>query len=169
MNQNVLTVFVVVAAVAIVIQMGVLIALYASSKKTGERLQTVSREMEENLLPMIRDLRTFVTDTAPKLRTTLDNLTAISATVRQDAERFSATAQDVNTRFQQQAARVDEMVTRTLNRVEQTGETVQHVFSSPARQVSGVMAGVTAAMGELLGNRKLRRQKNAVPRDEMFI
>lgn len=169
MNQTLLSVFVIVAAVAIVIQLGVMFALYASSRRTGERLQAVSHELEENLLPIIRELRSAVGDMAPKLHTTLDNITAISTTVRADAERLSVTVHDVSARVQQQAARVDEMVSRTLNRVEQTTDTVQNVISSPARQFSGVIAGVSAGLGELLGRRKLQRQKSAIPRDEMFI
>jgi hypothetical protein len=31
------------------------------------------------------------------------------------------------------------------------------------------MTGVAAGLAEFLGSRKLQRQKNAMPRDEMFI
>jgi len=37
------------------------------------------------------------------------------------------------------------------------------------RQVSGVLTGVAAGLAEFLGSRKVQRQKNAMPRDEMFI
>ena len=169
MNEILLTVFVGITALAIVIQMCVLIALYVSSKKTRESMQSVSREMEENVLPLIRELREFLSDTGPKLRETVDNLTVTSAAVRQQAERFGETANDVATRVRSQAARIDEMFTRTLDRVEHTGETVQNAISSPARKLSGVLTGVAAAIAELRGNRKWQRQKTAVPRDEMFI
>jgi len=169
MNENLLTVFVGVTALAIVVQMGVLIALFVSSRKTGERLQRLSKEMEENLLPMIRDAKILLAESTPQVREILQNLAVLSATARQDVERISSTANEINDRVLQQVARADELLTRTLTRVEATTENVQHLISSPMRQVSGVLSGVAAGLAEFLGSRKVQRQKNAMPRDEMFI
>lgn len=169
MNQNLLTVFVGLTALAIVIQMGVLIAIFVTTKKTSERLQSISKEMEEHVLPMIRDTKVLLAEGTPKIREILENLTVLSATVRQDAERISSTANDIADRVRQQAARADELVTHTFDRVEKTAETAQHVISAPMRQISGVLAGVAAGLAEFLGSRKVQRQRNAMPRDEMFI
>jgi hypothetical protein len=165
-----LTVFVGLTALAIVIQMALLIALFVSSRKASERLQSLSKEMEENLLPMIRDAKILLADATPKVREILENLTVLSATARQDAERISSTANEITDRVREKMmVRADELVTRTLNRVEETTENVQHAIRSPVRQISGVMTGVAAGLAEFLGSRKLQRQKNTTPRDEMFI
>jgi methyl-accepting chemotaxis protein len=166
---NLLTVFVGLTALAIVIQMGVLIALFVSSKKTSERLQTISKELEENLLPMIHDARILLADATPKVQEILENITVLSSTARRDAERISATANEINDRIREKMVQADELVTRTLTRVEETTENVQQVIKSPMRQISGVLAGVTAGLAEFLGSRKLQQRKNAMPRDEMFI
>ena len=164
-----LTVFVGLTALAIVVQMGVLLALFVSSRKASERLQRLSKEMEENLLPLIRDTKILLAESTPKVREILENLTVLSATARQDAERISATANEITDRVCQQVLRADELVTRTLNRVEETTENVQHAIRSPVRQISGVLTGVAAGLAEFLGSRKLQQRKNAMPRDEMFI
>jgi hypothetical protein len=169
MTDNLLTVFVGLTALAIVIQMGVLIALFVSSRKTRERLQIISKEMEENLLPMIRDTKILLAESTPKVREILENLTVLSATARQDAERISSTANEITDRVREKMVRADELVTRTLNRVEETTENVQHAIKSPLRQISGVLTGVAAGLAEFLGSRKLQQRKNAMPRDEMFI
>ncbi|MGA2991291.1 MAG: hypothetical protein ABSD88_12515 [Candidatus Korobacteraceae bacterium] len=169
MNQTLLAVFVGITALAIVIQMGVLIALYASSRKTGASLRSLSRQVEENVLPLFRDLRALLSETGPKLREAVDNLNVASATVRQETERLGSAADEIATHVRSQATRVNEMFTRTLDRVEHTRESVQQVISSPARQVSGILSGVAAAIAELRGSRKWQRQKSAMPRDEMFI
>jgi len=157
MTENLLMVFVGLTALAIVIQMGMLIALFVFSKKTSKRLQS--------LLPMIRDTKVLLAEATPKVRQILENLMVLSATARQDAERISSTANEITDRVREQVVRADELVTRTLNRAEETTETVQQVI----RQISGVMTGVAAGLAEFLGSRKLQRQKNAMPRDEMFI
>ena len=157
MTKILLTVFMGLTALAIVIQMGMLIALFVFSKKASERLQS--------LLPMIRDTKILLAEVTPQVREVLDNLAVLSATARRDAERFSSTANAITDRVREQVVRADELVTRTLNRAEETTETVQQVI----RQISGVMTGVSAGLAEFLGSRKLQRQKNAMPRDEMFI
>ena len=169
MNETLLTVFVGLTALAILIQMAVLIALYVSSKKTRESVQLVTRELEQTVLPLFRDLRTLVSESGPKLREAIDNLTATSATVRQESDRLGQAANDVADRVRRQAERVDQMLTRTLDRVEHTRETVQHAIRSPVQRFSGVLTAVAAGLAELRGNRKIQRQKSAVPRDEMFI
>ncbi len=169
MNENLLTAFVGLATLAIVIQMGVLIALYAASRRDSERLQRVSKELEEYLLPMIRDAKILLAEATPKVREILDNVTMLSATARQDVGRISATANEINDRVREKMARADELVTRTFTRVEETSENVQQLIASPMRQISGVLTGVVAGMAEFLGSRKVQRQKNATPRDEMFI
>ena len=76
MTKILLTVFMGLTALAIVIQMGMLIALFVFSKKASERLQS--------LLPMIRDTRILLAEATPKVREVLDNLAVLSATARQD-------------------------------------------------------------------------------------
>lgn len=169
MNETLLTVFVGLTALAILIQMGVLVAIFVSSKKTSERLQRLSKDMEEDLLPMIRDAKVLLSESTPKVREILDNLAVLSATARQDAERISSTANEINDKVRQQMARADELVGRTLTRVEEATENVQQAITSPMRQISAVMTGVAAGLAEFLGSRKLQRRRNAMPRDEMFI
>jgi hypothetical protein len=148
MTETLLTVSMGVTALAVVIQMGILIALFVFSKKASERLQS--------LLPRIRDTKILLAEATPKVREVLDNLVVLSATVRQDAERISSTANEITDRVCAHVVRADELVTRMLNRVEETTETVQQV----KRQMSGVRTGVAAGLAKFLGSRKLQRQKN---------
>jgi uncharacterized protein with PhoU and TrkA domain len=98
-----------------------LIALFVFSKKTSKRLQS--------LLPMIRDTKVLLAEATPKVRQILENLMVLSATARQDAERISSTANAITDRVREQVVRADELVTRTLNRVEETTETVQRLLA----------------------------------------
>jgi hypothetical protein len=58
MTEILLTVFMGLTALAIVIQMGVLIALFVSFQKASERLQS--------LLPIIRDTKILLAEAMPK-------------------------------------------------------------------------------------------------------
>ena len=84
------------------------------------------------------------------------------------------TVNDVVDRSRLQIIRADELLTRTLDRVEDASEIVHKTVVSPVRQVSGLLHGVTAGIEFFFagrgrrngGNRESRRP---VPQDEMFI
>jgi hypothetical protein len=73
-----------------------------------------------------------------------------------------------------QIIRGDELLSRTLDRVEETSDMVHKTVVSPVRQFAGLIQGVTAGLEFLLGNRARknggsREARRPVPQDEMFI
>ena len=91
----------------------------------------------------------------------------ISAKTRSTVDRFEATANDAIDRVRLQVIRGDEMLTRTMDRVEETTEKVQHTVMSPVRQVSGIAQAISTGVGAYFNTQKRRR--NGGPSDEMFI
>jgi len=67
--------------------------------------------------------------------------------------------------------RADELLNRTMDKVEETSEIVHKTVVSPLRQVSGVMNAIYTGVEVFLGGSKRRSGKNGmgVPQDEMFI
>jgi hypothetical protein len=80
-----------------------------------------------------------------------------------------ATVNDLIDRTRLQVIRADEIVSRTMDRVEETTEIMHKTVVSPVRQVSGLIRGLTVGVEALFGGR--RRHGNGVnmPQDEMFI
>ena len=77
---------------------------------------------------------------------------------------------DVIDRTRLQIIRADELVNRTMDRVEETTDMVHNAVVSPLRRISGVMHGVTAGLEFLLGRRRRQpRDGMGVPQDELFI
>ncbi len=60
-------VFVVVAAVAIVIQTAMLTALFLQMKRLSERLERFTGELESRLAPILSRVQIFLEDTQPKI------------------------------------------------------------------------------------------------------
>jgi hypothetical protein len=89
-------------------------------------------------------------------------------------ERTQATVNDVVDRARLQVIRADELLTRTLDRVEETSDMVHKTVISPVRQFSGLMQGITVGLEFLFGgmgrkNGSSREERRPVPQDEMFI
>lgn len=169
MNETLLTVFIAVTAIAVILQMVILAALYFSTKKTAERVNSLAKQVEERAIPALTQANEMLVEVRPKLREILDNMSATTTTVREQTERLNSTLTDIVDRTRLQVIRADELVSRSMDRVEETAEAVHHVVLSPVRQMSAMMTGLFAGIGEYIGGRRVQRQRDAVPQDEMFI
>lgn len=169
--DNWVAAFIVIAAVAIVIQMGLLMAMYISMKKTSDRVNAVADAVEKKGLPLVENINGFLATNTPKINVILDNAMAASTTAKQQVDRLDVTVSDIVDRTRLQVIRVDELVTRTMDRVEETTDLVHHTVISPVKALAGVLSGVTATANLLFGSKRRRKPapRNGGPEDEMFI
>jgi hypothetical protein len=172
--ENLIPLFVALTGIAVLLQAGVLVALYFAVRKTSSRLEAVSEEVKTKALPTIDAAQSLLTELRPKLQVVADNMMETTTTVRSQVERVDATVNDALERARLQVIRADEMFGRTLDRVEQTSDIVTRTVVSPVRQVSGIIRGVTAGVEFLLSHRARkngdsRGPRRPVPQDEMFI
>ena len=66
--ETLITVFIIVAAVAIVLQMIIMAGMYASMRKTGERMERLAERVEEHGVPALAAARTLLVENGPKSR-----------------------------------------------------------------------------------------------------
>jgi hypothetical protein len=169
-----LTLFVALTGIAVLLQAGLLAAMFLAMRKSGQRIEAIAAEVKTKALPAIEQAQSLLTEMRPKLQVIADNLQQSTTVMRAQVERVDATVNDVVDRARLQIIRADELLSRTLDRVEQTSDMVHNTVVSPVRQVSGLVQGITAGIEFLLGNRgrkngSSREARRAVPQDEMFI
>lgn len=176
-----LTIFIGVTASAVVLQMLILLGMFLTMRKLGARMQALADKAEETtnavqtrVLPILdsaktmqAEVKSFLETAKPKIETLIDNASRISSTTRATVERFDVTANDAIDRVRLQVIRGDELLTRTMDRVEETSEKVQHTVMSPVRQASGIMQAISTGFGAYFNTQ--RRRRNGGPSDEMFI
>ena len=179
--ENLLIAFIALTAAAILLQAGLLAAMYLSMRKTSARLESLAGEVKTKVLPTIETTQatlgtaqSMLTEIRPNIAAIVTNAKETSANVRDELKRVDAAVNDVVDRARLQIIRADEMLTRTFDRVEQTSETVQKTVMSPVRQFSGVIQGVAAGVEYFFARRgprngRTRETRRAVPQDEMFI
>jgi hypothetical protein len=170
MNDKVLMYFVAATTFAVVIQAGILVALYFAVRKSTARMEALSTELRDKALPTIETVQNLVVELRPKIETMTANVTESSTLVRNQLIRFDATLTDVLDRTRLQVIRADELLNRTMDRVEETSEVVHKTVVSPLRQVNGLMSAISTGVEVFLGQKR-RQPKNGmgVPQDEMFI
>jgi methyl-accepting chemotaxis protein len=172
--ENLTPLFIALTGAAVLLQAGILAALYLAMRKSSARMEALAVEVKTKALPTLETAQAMLAELRPKLTIIADNLTETTHSVRSQVERVDATVNDAVDRARLQIIRGDELLTRTLDRVEETSDVVHQTVVSPVRQFAGLIQGVTAGIEFLLGNRGRkngggREARRPVPQDEMFI
>ena len=168
-----LTIFIAVTAAAVVLQMLILAGMFIAVSKLSTHLKSVADEVKSQVLPLLEngkalqaDLKRIVETSTPKIELVLDNAAAITTTAHSGLGRVESTVNDVLDRARLQVIRLDEMMTRAMDTVEDTTEKVAHSVTTPVKHASGVVQGVSAGLSAYFGQ---RRKREGGPSDEMFI
>jgi hypothetical protein len=162
--------FIICTAIAVLIQMGILVALFFTIRKTTGRVEALANDVTTKALPAIDTAQQMLLTLRPRIEDIVANVEQSARMARGQIERMDATVSDIVDRTRLQVIRADELVNRTMDRVEETTDMVHRTVVSPIRQFSGLMQGVSAGLEFFLG-RKRRQPRDGVgvPLDELFI
>jgi len=166
--------FVLLTGIAILLQAGVLLAMYLVMRQSTARMEALAAEVKTKVLPTVEQFHEILVEVRPRLHVISENLEESTTALRTQIHRIDATVNDVVDRARLQVIRADELFSRTLDRVEQTTDMVHKTVISPVRQFSGLVQGITVGLEFLFGGRGRRNgggreERRPVPQDEMFI
>ncbi len=170
MDDNLLKFFIAATTLAVVIQTVILIALFVAVRRSTSKMEALAEQVRSRAFQAIDNVQNFLSEARPKIDNITSNVSESSTLVRNQLARFDATLNDVLDRTRLQVIRADELLSRTMDRVEETSDVVHKTVISPLRQVNGVMAAISTGVEVFLGRRR-RSPRNGmgVPQDEMFI
>ena len=172
--ENLVPLFIALTGAAVVLQAVLLAAMYLAMRKSSARMEALATDVKNKAIPTLEQVQSLVSELRPRLSTITENLEHVTTTVRGQIERIDASVNDAVDRARLQVIRADELLGRTLDKVEHTSEIVQKTVVSPVRQISGIMQGITVGLEFLFAGRGRRNggsreSRRAVPQDEMFI
>lgn len=168
MNNDVLlyvmTAFVIIAAIALCIQAGMLAGIYKTTKKLQETINP--------LVPKVESLVAKTNSTVEQSGKQITEVTTRAIEILDSTKRQLATVEefvgDATARARVQMERVELVLDDTLSRAHETVAVVHDGIMRPLREVSGIAAGLRAALGSLArGNRPT--VDRATSDEEMFI
>ena len=123
---------------------------------TLSRVQSRLLEVSESLEP--------VKAVAQDLATNLGNM---SETLHNRAEQADAVIKDLMTVGQEQAAKIDFLVSDTVQKFEQTTETIQKDLLKPAIEISSFIRGIRGGIDALFSRKQPVEEKSG--EEELFI
>jgi hypothetical protein len=170
MDDTLLKIFIAVTTIAVAVQAGILVALYVAVRKSSERMEALATEVKSKILPTVETAQNLMVELRPRIDVISTNLAESSDLVRNQLGRLDATVTDAIDRARLQVIRADELLNRTMDKVEETSEVVHKTVISPLRQVNGLMAAISTGVDVFLGQKRRHPRNGAgVPQDEMFI
>lgn len=160
----VMTAFVIISAIALCIQAGMLAGIYKTTKSLQESINP--------LLPKVESLVTKATSTVEQSSRQITEITTRTNDILDSTKRQLAIMEDVvgdaAARAKVQMERVELVLDDTLSRAHETVAVVHDGIMRPLREVNGIAVGVRAALSALTrGNRPT--VDRATSDEEMFI
>ena len=166
-------VFIVVASVAIVVQMGILLGMYLQVRtivplvtKTIADVTAKSDDLKAKLDPILVRSSRILENSEARINSVIEDVADMSARVRVQAVRADNLLGDVSDRLQLQVMRVDELASGVISMVEDAGARMSGPVKASVNEASAVMSGIRAGLDSLRGR---RRTRGANPDEELFI
>lgn len=159
-----LTIFVAVAALAMLIQAGTLLGLFFVARKLQEKVTPLIPQVE-GILGVTRRTIERVEKHIEKIGTTSG---AILDTTKLQLARVDELLGDATTRAKVQMERAEMVLDDTMTRVQQTVSVVQSGVLRPVREVHGLLAGIRGALAHLSRGRR-PTVDHVTSDEEMFI
>ena len=167
MSNTLLAWFIFITGLAVLLQAGILLAMFFAMRKTSKKVEALAEEVKNKVLPTAELAHSMITELRPKIEAVMDNVSVSTTVLRTQLERIDATLTDIVDRTRLQVIRADEFVTGTMDKLEETREVVTRTVVSPVRYLSGIAHGLSVGLEAFFGRR--RGRNGVVQQDEMFI
>lgn len=162
--------FIVIAAVAILVQMAILLGMYLQMKTAIEKFTAITTEVKTRVDPILLRIDRILEDSEDKIASITSDTAEITRLARGQAQRIDRVFTDSLERLRVQVIRADQILTGALEVIEDTGTRVRKTLWAPVQQVSAVLRGVKVGIDVLRGAQGRRGEADGAPQDEeLFI
>jgi hypothetical protein len=123
----------VVVAIALILQVSVLTALFFTTRRTMLKLEKTVTDLHERAGPILTRVQSLLDDTQPKIATMISDAPHIVYLARGQAQKADRVFTDAADRFRGQLVHVDRILTGTMEAVEDAGMQFKQSFWRPVQ------------------------------------
>jgi hypothetical protein len=163
--------FSIVAAVALVVQVVILIALFFELRRTTDNINKLMTDLHTRIGPIITRTQILLEDTQPKISTMVSDAAHIVYLARGQAQKVDRVMTDAADRLRGQLVHADRILTGTLEAVEDAGAKFRHNFWKPVQKASALVQGIKVGLDLLRSRRPAPRPDEPLEQqeEELFI
>jgi len=164
-----LAAFIVVACVAIVIQMAILLAMFVTVRTAVQNFTKIATDLQGRIHPILARVTRIVDDSEDRIRSITSDTAEITRLARSQAQKVDRVFTDAVERLRAQVIRADHILTGTLEVIEEAGTTFRTRLWKPVQQASALIKGFKAGLEILRGNKSNPESDPAHQDEELFI
>ena len=165
--------FVVIAGVAIVVQMVILLAMFLQMQKAIQEFSRIATDLQNRVDPILLRVNRILEDSEDRIANVMGDAAEITRLARGQAQKVDRVFTDTVERLRIQVIRADQILTGVLEVVEDAGSRVRKTVWGPLHQVSAVLKGFKAGLDFIRGQQGRRRSapesEAATQDEELFI
>src|ERR1700752_3420383 len=105
--ENLTPLFIGLTGIAVMLQAGVLVAMYLTMRKSSARMEALANGVKTKAVPALESAQAMLTELRPNLQVLTENLAEATILVRAQVERVDATVNDLVDRARLQIIRGD--------------------------------------------------------------
>ena len=162
----------VVVAIAFVLQVSILAALFLTTRRTMQKLDKTVTDLNARAGPILTRVQILLDDTQPKISTMVSDAAHVVYLARGQAQKMDRVLTDAADRVRGQLLHLDRILTGTMEAVEDAGAQFKHSFWKPVQRASALVQGIKVGL-DLLRSRKAAGSRNtessAEQEEELFI
>jgi uncharacterized protein YoxC len=163
---------VVVAALAILFQAAMLVALFMQMRKTVERVDRFTENMEARVGPIITRVQILLDDTQPRISEMVADAAHVVYLAKGQAQKLDRVVSEASDRLRGQMVTADRILTGALETVEEAGSQFKRGVWKPVQKVSAIVTGLKVGLDFLRSRRSrpARSSDDSVEHEEeLFI
>lgn len=168
--QSWLPFFVVVACLAIVLQAVMLMAMFFLFRRLGQRITQVVEDFQSRATPLLGRIQTIIEDAQPKISSVMSDATEITRAARTQVQRVDRVMVEAVDRLRLQLVHADQILTGTLETIEDTGTKIRKTLWGPVQSVSALVRGIQVGLEFFRGMKRPPHETGSEQPDEsLFI
>ncbi len=161
--------FVIVTALAVMVQSAMMVALYLSIKKTNERVTKVAEDFERRSAPILSRMHLIMDDLHPRVSTIVANAAEITEVARRQTYKVDRVFSEAVDRLRVQVVRADQILTGALEGLEEAGTEFRRTIWEPVQNATALIRGIKSGIDALRGLRRQPPPRPPAGEEELFI
>ncbi len=162
--------FIVIAAVAIVIQMVILLMLFLQVQTSLRKFTDIAERLQSRVDPILTRVSRIVDDSEGRIASIMGDAAELTLLARMQAQKVDRVFTDTVERLRIQIVRLDHILTGALEVIEETGSSFRSKVWQPVNQFSAVLKGIKAGLDFFRGQDQRRASPDPTTQDEeLFI
>ncbi len=168
--QTWLMIFSIVAAIVLVVQGAMLIAMFFELRQTNRKVNGLVTDLHARVGPILTRAQILLDDTQPKISNMVADAAHIVYLTRGQAQKLDRVLTDATDRLRGQLNHVDRLLTATLETVEDAGSQFRSTVWRPMQKASALVQGIKVGLELLRSRRGGRRPDEPLEQEEeLFI